>query len=212
MRGLVLVLCLTAGTALAQDASPPPPALAPRPVLTAIDLAVEKWWTENREPCRRSINRGVPCFPVEVRAEGPTVSVRDSLREIGTKEGHSEHRPPTPAEMAPARPGPQSTIATVAAMSFDPVCAAKAALKAVTGSNDTFFLYHLRDASGEHVVMRDQRLHAQAFQGSAEFLGEFHGECEAVAAFRHEERRERPPAASLELSSDPPGATAENAP
>ena len=136
----------------------------------------------------KPIKLGVPCFPVEVHAEGPSVSVRDSLWDFGPKDKQSEHRPPTLKEMQPVRPGPR--VGAVPLVSFDPVCAAKHALKAVKGKNDTYYLYRLRDASGEHVVLRDQKLEARAYQGSAEFVGQFEGECAALVAFRHEDRRD----------------------
>ncbi len=180
--------CLIASGALAQEPTPPPTTQAPRPILSAIDPAVEKWWRESREPCNKPINQGVPCFPVEVHAEGPTVSVRESLWNLGSGRKPAERRPPTVEEMAPMRPGPKSTVAGIG-VALDPVCAAKAAWKAAKGRNDTYFLYRLRDAKGEHVVMRDKKLDATTYQGAAEFLGEFHGECEAIAAFRHEDRR-----------------------
>ncbi len=188
MRALALVLCLIARAGLAQEASPPPTTQPARPLSQAIGPAVEKWWSENREPCQKPIRLGVPCFPVEIHAEGPTVSVRDSLWDRGPNGKPSEHRPPTAQEMQPVRPGSKSV--PVPLVSFDPICAAKHALKAVKGKNDTYYLYRLRDASGEHVVLRDQKLDAQAYQGSVEFLGQFDGECAALAAFRHEERRD----------------------
>jgi hypothetical protein len=187
MRALVLVSCLIARAALGQETSPPPTTQpAKKPILQAIDPAVEKWWIETREPCKKPINLGVPCFPVEIHAEGPTVSVRDSLWDLGGRAAPSKHSAPTLAEMAPMRPGSQTPTIGV---SFDPVCAAKAALKAVKGRNNTYFLYRLHDTSGERVVMRDAKLDTTTYQGAAEFLGEYHGECEAIAAFRHEDRR-----------------------
>lgn len=191
MRALVLASSLFASAGLAQEPSPTPTPRpsptpqAPRPILTAIDPAVEKWWVETREPCKKVINQGVPCFPVEVHAEGPTVSVRDSLWDLGGKAEPSKHSAPTVEEMKAMRPGSQTPTVGV---SFDPVCAAKAALKGLKGKNDTYYLYRLHDTSGTRVVMRDAKLDAKTFQGSAEYIGEFHGECEAIAAFRHEDR------------------------
>ena len=190
MRALALVSSLIASAGLAQEASAPPTTQAAGPLLQAIDPAVEKWWSENREPCRKPIKLGVPCFPVEVHAEGPSVSVRDSLWDFGPKDKQSEHRPPTLKEMQPARPGPESVIIPFALLSFDPGCVAKQVLKTIKWKNDTYYLYRLRDASGEHVALRDQKLEARTYQGSAEFLGQFEGECAALAAFRHEDRRD----------------------
>ena len=188
MRALVLVFCLIASPGLAQEAGPPPATQPARPLSQSIDPAVEKWWNATREPCQKPIKLGVPCFPVEIHAEGPTVSVRDSLWNLGPNGKPSEHRPPTTQEMQVARPGPKSV--PVPLVSFDPICAGKHALKTVKGKDDTYYLYRLRDAGGEHVVLRDQKLDAKAYQGSAEFLGQFEGECAAIAAFRHEERRD----------------------
>lgn len=186
MRALLLACCLTASVAHAQEPSPPPTTQPAWPILTAIEPAVEKWWAETREPCNKLINKGVPCFPVEVHADGPTVSVRDSLWNLVGKAPPSKQSAPTLAEMAPMRPGSQTPTIGV---SFDPVCAVKAALKAIKGRNNTYYLYRLHDTGGEHVVMRDAKLDTKTYQGTAEFLGEYHGECEAIQAFRHEDRR-----------------------
>jgi len=48
------------------------------------------------------------------------------------------------------------------------------------------------------VALYDRRLDAAGFQGEAEFLGKFEGECEAMAALRHEERRTPSPAPTAE--------------
>ena len=188
MRALVLVSCLTASPLFAQEASPPPTTQPANTLSQAIEPAVVKWWNQNRAPCKKPIDLGVPCFPVEIHAEGPTVSVRDSLWNLGPNGKPSEHRPPTTQELQSVRPG--SKAVPVPLVSFDPICAVKHALKGVKGKNDTYYLYRLRDASGEHVVLRDQKLDAKAYQGSAEFLGQFEGECAANAAFRHEDRRD----------------------
>jgi hypothetical protein len=182
MRALLLACCLTASVARAQEPD--------RPIFTAIEPAVEKWWAETREPCTKQINKGVPCFPVEVRADGPTVSVRDSLWNLVGKAPPSKDSAPTLAEMAPMRPGSQTPTIGV---SFDPVCAAKAAFKAIKNKNDTYYLYRLHDATGERVVMRDVKLDTTTYQGTAEFLGEVQGECAAIQAFRHEDRRSPSP-------------------
>ena len=69
------------------------------------------------------------------------------------------------------------------------MCIGKSALKKLKGKNDTYYLYRLRDVHGERVVLFDHRLDASRFQGDIAFLGKFDGECEALVAYRREQRR-----------------------
>jgi hypothetical protein len=110
------------------------------------------------------------------------------LRDLGPPSKESPNRPPTVSELAPYLSGtPQTPPATL--VRFDPGCVGKSVLKALRGKNDRYFLYRLRDTSGTRVVLYAQRLDATRFQGEVELLGEFHGECDAVAAWNRELRR-----------------------
>ena len=99
----------------------------------------------------------------------------------------SPNRPPTAAELAPYLSGALAPSATL--VSFDPGCVGKSVLKRLRGKNDRYFLYRVRDTKGQRVVLYDHRLDPTYFQGELEFLGEFDGECDAVAAWNREIRK-----------------------
>lgn len=174
MAPAVLVLILLARLSRAED--PPPTTLPARPIRDSIERIVDKIDAERKEPCRKAIDAGVPCFPTTTETHGPVVSVRDSLRNLGIRGGGG-------ANGLPGMPP------KVNGVGFDPVCVAKSLVKAAKGKNDVYYLYRVRDIQGERVILQDRRLDAANYQGALELLGEFHGECEALAAFRHEERR-----------------------
>ena len=177
----VLVTLILARLSWADD--PPPTTLPARPIHDSLERIVDKIDAERREPCQKAIDAGVPCFPTTTESQGPVVSVRDSLRSLGTKgDGAAGPLPGMPPR--------------VSGVSVDPVCLAKSLVKAAKGRNDLYYLYRVRDAQGERVILQDRRLEAATYQGALELLGEFRGECEALAAFRHEERRAPPPAST----------------
>jgi hypothetical protein len=158
------------------------------PIRESIDRVVVRVLAEEKTPCRKADEDGIPCFPVTIETAGtvgPTVSVRDSLREIGSDKRPSPNRPPTVAESVRYRPGPASAVGSVG---FDPGCAGKAALKWLKGQNDTYYLYGVRDRGVERVLMYDHPAEPSSFQGEVELLGRIEGECEALAAYRHAER------------------------
>lgn len=174
MAPAVMVVILLARVSRAEES--PPTTLPARPIRDSIERIVDKIDAERQEPCRKAIDAGVPCFPTTTESHGPVVSVRDSLRNLGTERNGG----------ADALPGMPPKVYGV---SVDPVCLAKSLGKAAKGKNDVYYLYRVRDAQGERVLLQDRRLEAATYQGALELLGEFHGECEALAAFRHEERR-----------------------
>lgn len=135
---------------------------------------------------------GVPCFSVTTVKRRPqwATSIRQLLGTLGPEDSPSPSRPPTLKELEPYRPGPVGPVAIL--VSFDPTCVGKSVLKRLKGRNDTYYLYRVRDAHGERVELHDHRLTAETFQGGLEFLGKVGGECQAVAAFRHEEQKGRP--------------------
>lgn len=181
MAPAVLVMLLAARVSWAEE--PPPTTLPARPIRDSLERIVDKIDAERQEPCQKAIDAGVPCFPITTESRGPVVSVRDSLRNLGTRG----------AGAAGALPGMPPKVYGV---TVDPGCLAKSLGKALKGKNDVYYLYRVRDAQGERVILQDRRLEAATYQGALELLGEFRGECEALAAFRHEERRAPPPAST----------------
>lgn len=177
---------LALAPAVAAD-DPPPTTLSPRPLTDSIERVVRRLEEERKEACRRAVEAGVSCFPVSTEATKPEVSVRDSLRDLGPASKPSPSRPPTLEEMKAFRPGPAGEVVPLVA--FDPGCVGKSLLKRLTGKNDTYYLYRVRDVHGERVALYDRRLDASTFQGALEFLGRFDGECEAMAAYRREDRK-----------------------
>lgn len=179
-------------------ASPPPspspsPAASPaaRPVSESVDRVVNRIEDAREDPCKKAAQEGRPCFPVSTTVRGEEFSVRKSL---GLPDPEKSKPPPggapTVAEMGPYRPGPRAI--PVPLVKFDPGCVAKALLKSLKGKNDTYYLYRVRDTQGERVALYDRKLEAETFQGELAFLGRFDGECDAIAACRHEELKHPP--------------------
>lgn len=192
--GLALALFLAAAVVPAQQPSPSPsPSPAPSPSLTVMEMAeqvIDALEAVAEDPCRKAQEEGLPCFPATSTAvQGPRVSVRESLGLKLPEEQWSPGRPPTEKELKTFRPGPQGEVVNLVA--FDPGCVGKSALKSLKGRSDTYWVYRLRDAQGERLALLDRPLDAAHFQGHVEQVGRFDGECEAVAAYRHELRRMR---------------------
>jgi hypothetical protein len=166
---------------------PPPATLPARPLTDSIERVVQRLEEERKEACRKAAEAGVPCFPVSTEVTKPEVLVRDPRRDLGPASKPSPHRPPTLDEMKDFRPGPAGEV--VPLLKLDPGCVGKSVLKRLKGKNDTYYLYRIRDAHGERVALYDRRLEASTFQGALEFLGRFDGECEALAAYRREDRK-----------------------
>jgi hypothetical protein len=155
-------------------------------VSDSVDRVVKRMEDERADPCGQAATEGRPCFPVETRIKGEEYSVRKSLGPPDRqKDKPGAGTPPTVSEMGPYRPGLEATPINL--FSFDPGCLAKGILKSLKGKNDTYYLYRVRDTHGERVALYDRKLDAENFQGELAFLGKFEGECDALAAFRHEE-------------------------
>jgi hypothetical protein len=171
---------------LADD--PTPAAGSSRPLSDSAARIVRNLEEDGKPRCGK-ISERVPCFPVSIFESRPewTVSVRDSLGDLGPTGKSSPNRPPTPEEMKAFRPGPTSLVAPV--VTFDPGCVGKSVLKHLKGKNDTYYLYRVRDVHGERAALYDHRLEPASFQGALEFLGRWDGECRALAAYRREDRR-----------------------
>jgi hypothetical protein len=185
-------------SAIAQDRGGPPPSPSPaaspspspspRSVRASVDPVVERMEKERTDPCWKSKEEGRPCFPITV-IRGPEYSVRGSLGITGDKMKPAPGTPPTTTEMSEYRPGSQTPIA---GFSFDPGCVGKSILKSLKGKNDVYYLYVVSDAHGPRAELYDRKLDPATFQGLLTFVGRFEGECEAVAAWRHEDLKLRP--------------------
>jgi hypothetical protein len=161
-------------------------------VSDSVDRVVNRMEDERADPCAKPAAEGRPCFPVETTIKGETYSVRKSLGLPDPQKGKTAPGgAPTVAEMGPYRPGLEAIPLNV--FSFDPGCVGKRILKSLKGRNDTYYLYRVRDIQGERVALYDRRLTAENFQGELAFLGKFDGECEAIAAYRHEAAKLPPP-------------------
>jgi hypothetical protein len=193
---VLIALALPCPPASSQSPSPrpspapsasPSPSAAPsgsQPIRSSVERVVDKMESQREDPCKKAGAEGRPCFPVSTTA-GPVYSVRDSLAEaLGKGGGRAPAGAPTVSEMSRYRPGSQTPIVGI---TFDPGCMAKSALKSLKGKNDVYYLYRLRDVHGERVALYDWKIDPSAFQGEVAFLGRFVGECDALAAYHHEE-------------------------
>jgi len=154
------------------------------PIRDSIDRVIEQVVLAHLAPCQAAWRRGMPCFPVSVVQEGPRFSVADALRRYrGT--GSPAPGVPTVAEIQGQMSGaPRSALGGVGT---DPVCAAKRLLKKIAGKGTTYHLYRTWDAQGERPMLTDHLLDPEDYRGnpdfSFEYLGQFEGECAAVAAW-----------------------------
>lgn len=188
-----MIAALVAASLAVAPAEPRPlPSPSPRPIADSIERVIGRLEAERKDPCLGARNEGVPCFPAETETKGPTASVRESLGILGPPDKPSPDRPPTRTELEPYRPMPEKPLVSV---SFDPGCVGKSILKGLRGKNDTYYLYRLRDTAGLRAALYDHRIDATTFQGEVAFLGEFRGECAALAAYEQERRRLAAPTA-----------------
>jgi hypothetical protein len=163
-----------------------------RPITLSIDDAVAVVLNADEHPCERAKREGVPCFPVIVETEGPRFSVAEALRRfrpIGGKPAPGG--PPTNAEMQQQLTGMTWPLAGI---SFDPGCAMKSLSRSLRGNSNSFYLYRIQDSRGTRPLLLDHKLSREALDTRPEvreLLGEYHGECEALAAWRKELRAQR---------------------
>jgi hypothetical protein len=165
-----------------------------RPIRDSIDRAVEAVVLAHVKPCGRAIREGLPCFPVSVEEEGPRFSVAEALRRYRAT-GRPAPGVPTVAEIQGQMSGaPQSASGGVG---FDPVCTTKNLVKKLSGRSATYHLYRTWDARGERPMLTDRKLDPEEYAARTDFhyeyLGEYDGECAAVAAWRQALRRAREP-------------------
>jgi hypothetical protein len=154
------------------------------------------------ERCRRARELGIPCFPIDVEPPPPDASVREMFEEY--RPGAKLPRRPAPPEWSENRPMPAPFLELG---HFDPGCALKNVVRAIKGQANTFYLYRMRDRYGLRVGLTDRKIEAASFQGELEFLGRFDGICDALAAYRKEDRKVREAVngpARRELPGKPP--------
>jgi hypothetical protein len=178
------------GTSPPSPAASPAPARRPRaarryPIRDSIDRAVEAVLLAHEKPCEWARMMGVPCFPVSVEQEGPRFSVAEALRRYRST-GSPAPGVPTVSETQRQLSG--APLSASGGVGFDPVCTTKNLLKKLSGKNTTFHLYRMWDARGERPLLTDRVLDPKAYAANLdvhyEYLGQFDGECDAVAAWR----------------------------
>lgn len=166
-----------------------------RPIRDNIERHVERVLKSHERPCPPNAEEGgapIPCFPVTLEVEGPRFSVIDALRRFRI-DSHDQR--PTPGVPTNAELRGQLGAPDVKGFSFDPVCAVKSIARAFKGGPSTFYLYRFRDKDGERPLLRESKLDPEAYAARPdihyEFLGQFDGECEAIAAWRKALRETR---------------------
>jgi hypothetical protein len=166
--------------------APKAPPRARRPIRLSIEDAVTEVMRSHERPCERSDRDGVPCFPVTVETEGPRFSVAEALRRyraIGGKPAPGG--PPTTAEIQKQLSG--APTSTSGGYTFDPGCALKSLVRMIGGGGNTFYLYRTQDQFGTRPLLTDRRLSRETLElhpEVRELVGEYFGECDAIAAWR----------------------------
>jgi hypothetical protein len=201
--GLVILAGAGADLALAQSAADPAPATpaaspetapAIRPVARrrrlpfaeAVEKAVDEVMRRHYDPCAAAKAQGVPCFPSGIDREGPRYSVADAMRKYRPDGRRAEGAPITAGEMIDhSGAAPQSASGGVG---VDPVCTAKSLIRRITGGG-RLYLYRLTDGHGVvRPVLTDRKIEPAVYASNPdaryEYLGDYPGECEAIAAWR----------------------------
>ena len=154
------------------------------PIRDAIDRVVEQVVLAHTAPCELARRKGVPCFPSGIENQGQRFSVAEALRSYrGT--GSPAPGVPTVAEIQGQMSGaPQSASGGVGG---DPVCTLKNVWKKLSGKGTTYHLYKTWDERGERPLMTDHLLDPEDYRHNPQFrfeyIGEYSGECAAVAAW-----------------------------
>ena len=198
----ILALALPAAAA-AQDA-----ARARRrgtPIRDSIERVIERIVLAHLEPCEAASRNGFPCFPTGVEQEGPRFSVAEALRRYrGT--GAPAPGVPTVSEIQGQMSGAMQSAS--GGVSTDPVCGARKLWKKLSGKNTTYHLYRTWDERGERPLLTDHQLDADDYRTNPnfhfEYLGEFSGECAAVAAWNKALREAVFPEPASEGPEPPP--------
>ncbi len=206
------VLRVAATLLVASDALAAQDASRPRPIHDSAERQIEAVVRAHLNPCEAARTQGVPCFPVSIEREGPRFSVQDAL--VGYQpDGRPAPGVPTGPEIQRQLSGaPRSASGGV---STDPTCAVKSLVRLFKGRPNTFFLYRTWDPTGdEEPLLTDHKLDPNGHvspQVRYEYVGEFKGECQAIAAWRRTLRKAMLPAAGeeprrVEATAGPPPA------
>jgi hypothetical protein len=198
-------------TTAAAPTSLPVPRRRRRPIAEAVEKAVDEVMRRHYDPCSPAIARGVPCFPSSVDKEGPRYSVADALRKYRPDGRRAEGAPITATEMLQhSSAAPASASGGV---STDPVCAAKSLIRRISGKG-RLYLYRLTDGHGTvRPVLTDRKIEPAVYASNPdaryEYLGDFAGECEAIAAWRKALRESVAPeegsGEGVTIEDSPPG-------
>jgi hypothetical protein len=177
------------------------------PIRDSIDKVIEQIVLAHLEPCEAASRKGVPCFPLGVEQEGPRFSVAEALRRYrGT--GSPAPGVPTVSEIQGQMSGAMQSAS--GGVSTDPVCGARNLWKKLQGKNTTYHLYRTWDERGERPLLTDHKLDPDDYRTNPsfhfEYLGEFGGECAAVAAWNKALREAVFPEPAPEGPEPPPDA------
>ena len=197
-------------TASASSAGQPTPKKTPapvrrrrRPMSEAIEKAVDEVMQRHYDPCAAATQKGVPCFPSRVDVVGPRFSVAEAMRKYRPDSRRAEGAPITASDMHAQMGG--APLSASGGASVDPVCTVKSLIRRMSGTGK-FYLYSLSDGHQERPVLTDRKLDPAVYASNPnaryEYLGEFSGECEAIAAWRKELREDVAPPPVGEGESD----------
>jgi len=189
-----------------QTATPRPatPRRRRRPIAEAIEKAVDDVMRRHYDPCAAAAQKGVPCFPSSIDVVGPRFSVADALRKYRQDGRRAAGAPITASDMREQMGG--APLSASGGVSLDPVCTVKSLIRRMSGTGK-FYLYRLSDGRQERPVLTDRKLDPAVYatnpQASYEYMGEYPGECEAIAAWRKALREAVAPPPAEDTGSTP---------
>jgi hypothetical protein len=207
-----------AATPAVGGAAAPAPAPKPaarrrrRPMYEAVEKAVDEVMRRHYDPCAAAKAMGLPCFPTGVDMAGPRYSVADAMRKYRPDGRRAEGAPITAAELR--QHGGGAPLSASGGASMDPVCTVKSLIRRISG-NGKLYLYRLSDGRGvERPVLTDRKIEPSVYASNPEaryeYLGEYSGECEAVAAWRKALREAVAPAPVEDAGDAAPAPPAED--
>jgi hypothetical protein len=202
VRALIIVswtvaLALLVGAGGSAGASEPAAQVLPsavpsptpdQPLTDSVDRIVKKVEEEREAACAKAREAGVPCFPVAIE-KSARATLEEALNRV-----RQDKRPykGNPGQSPLDLNRPRERQLPVGGVGFDPVCAVRLLAKAIKGRNQTYYVYRVRDRGGEHIEMRDRPLdpkaYAQVAPFESELIGQYTGECEALAAHNKAQR------------------------
>jgi hypothetical protein len=156
-----------------------------RTIHEAVEKAVDEVMRRHYDPCAAAARKGVPCFPTGIDVVGPRFSVADAMRKYRPDGRRAEGAPITASEMREQMSG--APLSDSGGASLDPVCTVKSLIRRMSGTGK-FYLYRLSDGREQRPVLTDRRIDPAVYASNPlavyEYLGEYTGECEAIAAWR----------------------------